>query len=354
MRISDFDFEYPEELVAAYAVEPRDAARLLVVRRGSGAREHRVFAELPGLLSPGDCLVLNRTRVLAARLLGRKATGGRADLLLVRELEPGRWAVLASGLKAGGRLEFAGGLEGTVESLDDDGQYVCRFSRPDIVEFLEAHGMAPLPPYILKRRRGLGRQAQGPGAPAPSGALEDRSRYQTVYASQAGSIAAPTAGLHFTPEVLARLEGAGVIAARLTLHVGRGTFRPIEAADPADHRMLPEWYRMEAEDARAVASALAAGRRVVAVGTTSTRVLETLAASPRGLTAAEGWTDLYIRPGHAFKAVGGLVTNFHLPRSTPLMLAAAFLGRERLLAAYEEAVARRYRLFSLGDAMLIL
>lgn len=349
MRLSDFDFDYPETAVASEPAAPRDSARLLVARRGPGGprREHRVFRDLPGLLEPGDCLVLNRTKVFPARLLGRKATGGKADLLLVRELEPGLWAALSSGLKPGMRLEFASGLSAAVESLDDEGQYVCRFCRTAILGFLQEHGLTPLPPYIRKARRSRGAAADGTAA-------GDGDRYQTVYARHQGSIAAPTAGLHFTEAVFSALKDRGVSTAWVTLHVGRGTFRPVEHEDPRQHRMLPEWYRVEAEDAAAVARARGEGRRVVAVGTTSTRTLETLAAGPGFSSAAEGWTDLFILPGHEFRAVGGLVTNFHLPRSTPILLAGAFLGREPLLEAYREAVSMGYRLFSFGDAMLIL
>ncbi|MBI4678461.1 MAG: tRNA preQ1(34) S-adenosylmethionine ribosyltransferase-isomerase QueA [Elusimicrobia bacterium] len=356
MKLADFDFNYPEELVAAYPCEPRDSARLMVARRlngpGEGGLEHRAFRDLPDLLDRGDCLVLNRTRVFPARLLGKKSTGGRADILLVREHEPGLWVVLSSGLKSGMRLHFPADLRATVEALDEDGQYLCRFDRPDVLDYAENHGMAPLPPYILRRRRLA--DAGGKDGRKQTSASEDNARYQTVYARQAGSIAAPTAGLHFTMDLFARLERKGIRTAWLTLHVGRGTFKPIEHEDPRHHRMLPEWYRMKDKDCQVIKSTMAEGRRVAAVGTTSTRVLETLARATEGIHSCEGWTDLYIHPGHEFKAVSALVTNFHLPCSTPLMLASAFLGRRRLLAAYREAVSRGYRLFSFGDAMLML
>ncbi|MEK7859625.1 MAG: tRNA preQ1(34) S-adenosylmethionine ribosyltransferase-isomerase QueA [Elusimicrobiota bacterium] len=342
MPASDFDFEYPEELIASVPAEPRDASRLLVVRRGTGAWAHRNFRDLPEYLAPGDCVVLNRTKVFSCRLHGKKSTGGKADLLLVKELEPGRWCALASGFRAGMKLEFEGGLHATVETTNADGEYELTFDRPDIRAYLEKHGLPPLPPYILKKKK------------AQPDATPDAQRYQTVYAQDTGSIAAPTAGLHFTERLLTELRAKGVITAEATLHVGRGTFRPIQANDAALHIMLPEWYSLPAGPAEAIAAAKKAGRRVVSVGTTSTRTLETLARRPEGFGPGEGWTELYITPGFEFLAASSLITNFHLPRSTPLLLASAFLGREKLLAAYAEAIKERYRLYSYGDAMLIL
>jgi len=338
--LSDFDFDFPEELIASVPAEPRDSARLLVLDRGDAALRHAHFRDLPRFLKPGDCLVLNETKVLPCRLLGRKATGGKAELLLVRELEPGFWTALATGLKAGMRLSFPGGAAAQVEGLNEDGEYLCRFDRSDLAAYLAEHGHAPLPPYILKRKR----------VPDAS----DRERYQTVYASAAGSIAAPTAGLHFTDRLLEELRGLGVRLAKVTLHVGRGTFRPVTAEDASRHPMLPEHYHMPEAQAALVARTLREGGRVVSVGTTSTRTLETLARQAGGFGPGEGWTSLYIYPGHEFRVVGGLITNFHLPKSTPLLLAAAFAGRERLLSAYQEAFRERYRLYSYGDAMLLL
>lgn len=334
---SDFDFPFPEELVADRPALPRDSSRLLAVDRAGGSARHCRFRDLPGLLRPGDCVVLNRTKVLPARMLGRKATGGRAEVLLVREADQGLWNVLSSGLKAGGKLFFPDGLEAVVEGLSEDGEYLLRFNRTGITEYLERHGLMPLPPYILKRQKKTGETTTG---------------YQTIYAKDPGSIAAPTAGLHFTPSVLGALEERGIETAELVLHVGRGTFRPITAEDALAHPMGSEWYRLEPEQAEKIRRARRGGGRVVAVGTTATRTLETLSESGE-LRAGEGWTRLYIRPGHRFRAVDALITNFHLPRSTPLLLAAAFLGRERLLAAYREAFRERYRLYSFGDAMLI-
>jgi S-adenosylmethionine:tRNA ribosyltransferase-isomerase len=340
LPVAAFDFDYPEDLIASVPAEPRDSARLLFIERRSGALEHRFFRDLPGLLKRGDCLVLNETKVFSCRLKGKKSTGGKADLLLVKELEPGLWAALASGFKKGMRLDFPGDLTGEVQKTNADGEYEIKFSRSDMRAYLERHGLTPLPPYILKRKGGSD--------------ATDVERYQTVYAQTSGSIAAPTAGLHFTPRLLEELKAAGVRIAKVTLHVGRGTFRPIQTEDARAHEMLAESYRMEACEAALVRAALEEGRRVVSVGTTSTRTLETLARQSGGFGPGSGETELYITPGHDWKAVSGLLTNFHLPRSTPLLLASAFLGREKLLAAYSEAVARRYRLYSYGDAMLIL
>jgi S-adenosylmethionine:tRNA ribosyltransferase-isomerase len=340
LPLSDFDFAFPEDLIASVPAEPRDSAKLMVLNRSTGALSHQHFRDLPRFLRAGDCLVLNETKVLPCRLLGKKATGGKAELLLVRELEPGLWSALASGLKAGMRLSFPGGAAAQVEGLNEDGEYLCRFDQADMSAYLGKHGHAPLPPYILKRKR----------LPDAS----DRARYQTVYAAAEGSIAAPTAGLHFTEGLLETLRGMGVRTAKVTLHVGRGTFRPVTAEDASRHPMLPEHYRMAEDQAALVSRTLREGGRVVSVGTTSTRTLETLARQAGGFGPGEGWTSLYIFPGHEFRVLGGLVTNFHLPKSTPLLLAAAFAGRERLLAAYQEAFRQRYRLYSYGDAMLVL
>lgn len=340
LPISAFDFDYPEELVASTPAEPRDSSRLLFVRRDSGAREHAIFQDLPRFLRAGDCLVLNETKVFSCRLKGKKSTGGKADLLLVKELEPGRWAALASGFRAGMRLDFPGGLAGEVERTNADGEYEIRFSRTNMQAYLEQHGLTPLPPYILKRKGGSDET--------------DVQRYQTVYATAVGSIAAPTAGLHFTPRLIDELKNMGVRIAKVTLHVGRGTFRPIQTEDARAHTMLGETFSMKEDQAAIVKETLEQAGRVVSVGTTSTRTLETLARQAGGFGAGQGETELYITPGHEWKVVCGLLTNFHLPRSTPLMLASAFLGREKLLSAYREAVERRYRLYSYGDAMLIL
>lgn len=338
LPLSDFDFDYPEALVASTPAEPRDSSRLLVVNRATGSIEHSVFEELPRFLRKGDCLVLNRTKVLACRLLGRKSTGGKVDILLVGQAASGEWRALSSGLKAGQRLEFAGGLSASVLGLDEEGQYRLAFETPDLRSFLAEHGLPPLPPYIAKRRR-------------PS--REDLDRYQTVYARDEGSIAAPTAGLHFTETLLDRLRAQGVLTAWVTLHVGRGTFRPIQGDDASAHVMLPESYEVEPAQAELIGRAKARGGRLICVGTTAVRTVETLAGLPGGLAVGRGASSLYIRPGYSFRALDALITNFHLPRSTPLLLACAFAGRDLLLAAYREAIERRYRLYSYGDATLI-
>ncbi len=334
--LSDYDFEFPEELIADKPAEPRDSSRLMVVDRATGALKHKVFRDLPEFLGPGDCLVVNRTKVFACRLSGKKSTGGKAELLLVKEQEPGLWCALASGFKAGMKLVFEDGMTAVVEGLNGDGEYLIRFSDPDVAGYLERRGLPPLPPYILKKKGGKSDES-------------DLARYQTVYAKEQGSIAAPTAGLHFTPALLEKILALGVTVAEITLHVGRGTFRPITSEDARRHVMLPEWYCVPDETARLIREA----KRVIAVGTTSTRTLETLARRPEGFGPGEGWSELYLYPGQEFKLVSGLVTNFHLPKSTPLLLASAFLGREKLLAAYREAFKERYRLYSYGDAMLI-
>lgn len=339
LPISDFDYEYPESLIASSAAEPRDSARLMVLDRAAGTIEHAIFRDLPRFLRPGDCLVVNRTKVMPYRLYGKKSTGGKADLLLVRELAPDTWAALASGFKAGQTLEFPGGMTATVEGLTGEGEYRLRFAAADLRPYLAEHGLPPLPPYIAKKR-------------APSRA--DAARYQTVYARDDGSIAAPTAGMHFTPDLMNKLKSAGVNFAFITLHVGRGTFRPITSEDASAHVMLAECYEVEPAEARLISEARARGGRVVSVGTTTTRTLETLAARPEGFGPGAGQSALYITPGFVFRGIDALITNFHLPRSTPLLLAGAFAGRERLLAAYREAVARSYRLYSFGDATLVI
>ncbi len=332
---ADFDYALPGELVAQAPIEPRDAARLLVLERSGGGQRHARVRDLPDLLCRGDLLVVNRSRVLPARVLGRLAGGGRAEVLLLRRLGAGRWQALtrpARRLRQGARIDVAPGLRLRVVAEGDEGlrELAVEAGAADPDAALRAAGTVPLPPYI----RGW------PGDP---------ERYQTVYADVEGSAAAPTAGLHFTHALLARLERAGVERASVTLHVGLDTFRPVVVEDPARHRMHAEWYVVPAETRARVQAARARGGRVVAVGTTSVRSLESWAVSGR----AEGWTDLFIRPGFQFQVVDALLTNFHPPRSTPLMLVSAFAGRERVLAAYRDAVRQRYRFFSFGDAMLL-
>lgn len=334
MRTSDFDFDLPPELIAQTAVEPRDASRLLVLG-AEGPPEHRRFADITEYLQPGDALVLNDTRVLAARLHGRFAGGGAVEALLVRDLGDGSWeALVRPGRRARtGRIVAFGGTTGIVTEARGEGFVVLQFEPCVDPTTL---GEMPLPPYIRRR----------PANP---------ERYQTVYARVPGSAAAPTAGLHFTPELLARMRSRGVAVHFITLHVGPGTFRPVSAEDPSGHLMHEEWFTIDPDTAADLNARRRAGSRIVAVGTTVVRTLEQVAqASPSGmLFGATGWTRLLILPGYRFRAVDALVTNFHLPRSTLLMLVSAFTGRERILDAYADAVRRGYRFFSFGDAMLL-
>lgn len=342
MRVADFDYQLPEELIAQAPASPRDASRLLVLPPGGGV-EHRAFADLPGLLRAGDLLVFNDTRVIPARLLGvKEGTGGKVEMLLVDPIGgelPRRWRAIGKAGKAireGARLRF-GELGAEVARVEGEGFYELLLDREGeaLEAALAAAGRLPLPPYIRR----------DPGA-------EDAERYQTVFARRPGSAAAPTAGLHFTPGILAALEARGVARTAVTLHVGPGTFLPIRGDSIEGHRMHEERYEVPEAAVAAFEACRARGGRVVAVGTTSVRTLESAFRGGR-LHAGAGRTALFIKPGHAFAAVDLLVTNFHLPRSTLLMLVCAFGGRARVLAAYEEAVACRYRFFSYGDAMLV-
>jgi S-adenosylmethionine:tRNA ribosyltransferase-isomerase len=352
LRTADFDYELPAELIAQTPAEPRDSARLLVVPRDGGSWEHAVFRDLPRYLAPHDLLVLNRTRVLPARLHGRRADagGGHVELLLLHPDSSGTWEALvrpARRLRPGTGLEFGEGrLRAAVLARTAAGTAQVRFEPEPDESLLRELGEMPLPPYI-------------------HGWQGDPDRYQTVYAEAPGSAAAPTAGLHFTPALLDTLRAQGVGTAFVTLHVGLDTFRPIHEEDPRAHAMHREYCEVPVAVAEAAARARAAGGRVIAVGTTSVRALESAAAN-RGHRAAagslaptspgpyDGWTDLFITPGYQYRAVDGLITNFHLPRSTLLLLVSALIGRERLLAAYREAIRERYRFYSFGDAMLIL
>jgi len=344
MDVSLFDYSLPAELIAQEPAESRDASRLLVLDRGRGAWEDRVFRDLPGLLRAGDCLVANRSRVIPARLLGVGEAGGKpVELLLLRPVSEGRWEALVQPgrrCRVGARVELAGGVaRASIVGEGTAGTRVVEIEGPwPVRELLERHGLPPLPPYIERH-----------DAPKP----EDRERYQTVYARDEGSVAAPTAGLHFTPELLARLAERGVAVHFLTLHVGPGTFRPMRAAQVDAHRMEAEPIEIPAATARAVHEAKRAGHRVVAVGTTTTRALEWAAGEDGRLREGPGAADLFIRPGHRFRVVDALITNFHLPRSTLLVLVAALAGRDLILDAYRHAVAARYRFYSYGDAMLI-
>ncbi|MFS8628302.1 MAG: tRNA preQ1(34) S-adenosylmethionine ribosyltransferase-isomerase QueA [Limnochordales bacterium] len=337
LRTDDFDYELPEELIAQKPVEPRDASRLMVIDKRTGQWQHRIFRDLPEFLRPGDVLVRNNTRVLPARLRGRKMpTGGSVELLLLRRESFDTWEVMVKPgrrVQPGAVLVFGdGSLTAQVLERTSEGNRIVRFrSVGPLDKVLQEVGEIPLPPYIHEK-------------------LDDPERYQTVYATKAGSAAAPTAGLHFTPELLDRLAAMGVVLCDVTLHVGPGTFRPVKTEYVEDHRMHAEYYEVPEETAAALDAARREGRRIIAVGTTSARTLEAYASTRQ----AKGWTDLFIYPGYQWRLVDGLLTNFHLPRSSLLMLVSALLGRERTLAAYREAVAQRYRFFSFGDAMLIL
>jgi len=347
VKVSDFDFELPERLIAQAPATPRDASRLLVLGP-EGAPEHRRFTDLPGLLAPGDLLVTNDTRVIPARLVGEKvASGGKVELLLVDprpeatgEPLPRRWSAMGQAskpIREGARLRF-GDLEATVLAAEGEGFYLVELDRsgPALEAALARVGRIPLPPYVRRE---------------PT--EEDRERYQTVFAREPGSAAAPTAGLHFTPPVLAALEARGVQRASVTLHVGPGTFLPIRGESIEGHRMHEERYEVPAATVEAFAAARARGGRVVAVGTTSVRTLEA-AFDGGALRPGPGRTAIFLRPGAAFRAVDALVTNFHLPRSTLLMLVCAFGGTDRVLSAYRVAIQEGYRFFSYGDAMLLV
>jgi S-adenosylmethionine:tRNA ribosyltransferase-isomerase len=337
MRVSDFDFELPSRFIAQRPAVPRDSARLLAV--GRAFRDLGV-RDLPDLLAPGDALVVNDTRVVPARLGGRRPGGGRIEATLIEPLGGGAWRALArpaGKLKPGDRLRFADELTAEVAARHDGGQVTLRFPLADgaLVAALETHGIMPLPPYI---KRG------------PDGDARDRDDYQTLFAERPGAVAAPTAGLHFTPALLAAVAARGVTVARLTLHVGAGTFLPVKAADTRDHRMHGEWGEIGGATAAAVNAARAAGGRVVAVGSTALRLLETAAGDDGRLAPFRGTTDIFITPGYRFRIVDALLTNFHLPRSTLFMLVAAFAGLQRMKAAYEHAKRRGYRFYSYGDA----
>ncbi len=340
MRTSDFDYELPPEFIAQHPAEPRDSSRLLVLNRADDSISHQYFHELPELLSPGDALVVNRTRVIPARLHARKRPGGgRAELLLLRRLDDLRWEVIVGGkgLKPGRELDLDGGP--SVEILKDLGgpKRLIRFDAP-IESSLDRIGEMPLPPYIT----------------AP---LRQREDYQTVYAEEPGSAAAPTAGLHFTPDLLDRLERAGILRVDVTLHVGLDTFAPVNESDPETHAIHTEWCQLSPLSAERLNEVRARAGRIVAVGTTCARTLESaarLAGSGQVVAPIEGRTDLFILPGFEFRAVDALITNFHLPRSTLLMLVSAFAGRDRILRAYQTAKEHGYRFYSFGDAMLLV
>ncbi len=339
MRTADFDYDLPEAYIAQEPVEPRDSARLMVLDRATGAITHAVFREIGRFLRSGDLLVANQTRVIPARLFARKPTGGKVEVLLLRREAPAVWQALVRGrgLVAGKRLLLENGLEAEIVAVLDGPLRRIRFTRP-LDDALDRLGKVPLPPYIHRP-------------------LEDPERYQTVFARESGSAAAPTAGLHFTPRLLEALQAQGVGFATVTLHVGLDTFAPVKEEDPREHKIHTEWCEVSAATAAAINRTRAAGGRIVAVGTTSVRTLETAARRAQAGEVVSPWagdTDLFILPGFRFLAVDAMITNFHLPKSTLLMLVSAFAGRERILEAYEIAKREGYRFFSFGDAMLIL
>lgn len=339
MKTRDFWYHLPEELIAQTPLSQRDSSRLLVLDKESGRVEHKYFYDVLDYLKPGDCLVMNDSRVLPARLLGNRPTGGAVELLLLKDLGGKRWECLAKPgrkLQKGQEVIFGDGkLKATVTEVKDDGNRIVEFQYEGIfLEVLEQLGKMPLPPYIKEE-------------------LQDKERYQTVYSRETGSAAAPTAGLHFTNELLEQIRKKGIQTAFITLHVGLGTFRPVKAEDINDHHMHAELCIMSRETAELLNTTKQAGGRIICVGTTSCRTLESLVNDDGSFEAKSKWTEIFIYPGYKFKAMNGLITNFHLPESTLVMLVSAFAGREHILSAYEQAVQERYRFFSFGDAMFI-
>ena len=341
MKRQDFYYELPEELIAQDPLKDRSSSRLLVLDKESGAVSHHVFKEITDYLHEGDCLVINDTKVIPARLIGSKVgTEGKIEILLLKRKENNVWETLVKpGKKAkiGTKISFGEGLLiGEVVDIVDEGNRLIQFTYEGIFEeILDRLGQMPLPPYITHQ-------------------LEDKNRYQTVYATHTGSAAAPTAGLHFTPELLDEIEQKGIEIARVTLHVGLGTFRPVKVEEITEHHMHSEFFQIDEEAARKINHAKDSWKRFICVGTTSCRTIESAADETGHLKACSGWTEIFIYPGYQFKILDCLITNFHLPESTLIMLVSALAGREHVLAAYEEAVRERYRFFSFGDAMLIV
>lgn len=341
MKTSDFYFDLPQELIAQDPLEDRSSSRLLVLDRETGKTEHRIFKDVIDYLNPGDCLVVNNTKVIPARLFGSKeGTEAKIEILLLKRKENDVWETLVKpGKKAkpGTRISFGDGLlTGEVIDVVEEGNRLIKFTYDGIFEeILDQLGQMPLPPYITHQ-------------------LKDKNRYQTVYAKHDGSAAAPTAGLHFTPELLEAIKAKGVNIAHVTLHVGLGTFRPVKVEDVTNHHMHSEFYIVEEDQAKLINETKQRGGKIISVGTTSCRTLESATDDQGILHAGSGWTDIFIYPGYKFKMIDRLITNFHLPESTLLMLVSALAGKDKIMAAYEEAVKERYRFFSFGDAMLIL
>lgn len=340
MKITDFDYYLPKELIAQYPLEKRDEARLMVLDKETGNVDHKVFKDIIGYLNPGDCLVLNDTRVLPARLIGAKeGSGGKMEILLLKRMPDGTWETLVKPgkrAKVGSRFDFGDGeLKAEIVEVKEDGNRIVKFEHEGIFEeVLDRLGQMPLPPYIKAK-------------------LENKEMYQTVYSKEEGSAAAPTAGLHFTKELLKKIEDKGVKIAFLTLHVGLGTFRPVKVENIEDHNMHSEYYSMTKETADKINKTKEDGHKVIAVGTTSCRTLETIGDENGRVKEQSGWTDIFIYPGYKYKIVDNLITNFHLPESTLIMLVSALCGRDNIMNAYKIAVDDKYRFFSFGDAMFI-
>jgi S-adenosylmethionine:tRNA ribosyltransferase-isomerase len=343
MNVAEFDYELPPELIAQYPAECRDQSRLMVVNRADHALTHTTFAQLPEWLNPSDVLVLNDTKVIPARLQGHKTpSGGKVEIFLLRYLHDTVWEVLIGGkVKSGIRIAFGDGkLSCIIREKNTSGKGIVEFDqRENLQDLLHTVGTVPLPPYI-KRPQGV----------LPS----DETRYQTVYAQHEGAVAAPTAGLHFSENLLKQIRAKGVQIVTLTLHVGIGTFQPVKVERVEDHQIMPEWYEISEPAAQQITQALQQQQRIIAVGTTTTRLLETVYQSDQTIHAGSGWADIFIYPGFQFHVTQALITNFHLPRSSLLMLVSAFGGMELLRHAYQEAIAQRYRFYSYGDAMLIV
>jgi S-adenosylmethionine:tRNA ribosyltransferase-isomerase len=342
MKVDLFDYHLPEELIAQTPLTDRSSSRLMVLRKNTGQIEHDIFKNIRNYLQPGDCLVLNDTKVLPARLFGAKEdTGAKIEVLLLKQLEGDTWETLvkpAKRIKKGTKIQFGDGVLSAIctEELEHGGRVLDFQYEGIFYEVLDKLGQMPLPPYIKEQ-------------------LEDKDRYQTVYARERGSAAAPTAGLHFTEELLQEMKDNGIHLAFITLHVGLGTFRPVSVDDIDQHEMHSEFFQMTADTAHLLNEVREKGGRIVSVGTTSTRTLETIAAATGGIFKEKsGWTNIFIYPGYEFQAIDGLITNFHLPKSTLIMLVSALAGREAVLHAYETAVSEKYRFFSFGDAMLII
>ena len=341
MKLHDFYYDLPQELIAQDPLEDRTASRLMHMDRKTGQIEHKVFSDVIDYLNEGDCLVINDTKVIPARLFGtREDHEGKIEILLLKRRENDIWETLVKPgkkCKPGTRLVFGEGLlKAEILDVVDDGNRLIKFYYDGIFEeILDKLGQMPLPPYITHE-------------------LKDKTRYQTVYAKHDGSAAAPTAGLHFTKELLEKIEKKGIVIANVTLHVGLGTFRPVKVENILEHHMHSEFYMIEESEALKINRAKEAGKRVISVGTTSCRTLESAATEDGRIEASSGWTDIFIYPGYKFKLIDGLITNFHLPESTLLMLVSAFAGKENIMAAYEEAVKERYRFFSFGDAMILI